>query len=1086
MPRFWYPAVAAARSVGFALPVRRTMGVAILLLLSLLAGTAAIPAPPAAANHTAIKMPFASGAAWTVGQGYNTSPTEGGTHYNCDPATLTDQPSHAVSCRAHYQYKWSMDLARADGSTAGQAALSPVNGVIRWIDTAFGGMSIDLGDGYAYAYFHTDLAAGLAAGQAVKQGQYLGTVSPPGGGGNGGWPHLHVALWQTSDGGNWSRNAVPFTDDHRMDGYDFPSLGESVRNQHRAQTIYSTNVQVGSSTPPAAPVLTGPANGTHLTGTGPKATLTWNAVSGATEYQVLINDGAITSPWQTGTSWTTPSLADGSIAWQVRARNTAGTGPASPKWIIFINSSETTPTPTPTPAPPATPAATTTPGSLGVVLNPTSGGVTRSVTVSGSGYAAGETIRLHWDNTSTALTSTKADGSGGWSVPITIPNAVRGNHAVIAVGATSGRQTQASFAVVPTLARTPINGVPGTSVLVTTRGFGANESVKLTWKTESGVILGTARTDGTGTGSATVAIPEAPLGWHDYTGLGLTSGARAWGNMGVDPLFSATPTNPSAGATVSAGVKGFPASQGVTFAWNKTSTSAGTTVCSGTVDTNGSFACSFSVPGGAGSYPLVATAANGIMRTVTIDVTGAAAVTVAPRTGQVGTNLTVTVGGFAADETVNLSWDGSSTTWQAKVTSSSGSFTVTTTVPYLPYGAHILHARGASSGRTASTPFNVLATISVSPAGGAVGSSATVYARGFPAGQAIGVAWNKTSTSAGTTVCSGTVGSSGGFTCSFAVPMGTNGTTYPIVATSSAVTASAGYQISSGGTGSSTGTPVSGGTMLGPGTFRVTGTREGLVGGTTSNGHVIVPDDHFIALPACTSSSCPWLTPGTIHSLWGKRVECGPDCFVRVTNPSTGACAVAPVWDVGPWYTNDDWWNPTEARRLNNLDTTVNILSQGYTGADASRNGLDTGYGIAPSGIGISNKGYEVGNRSAIDLADGVWTDLGFDFNAGIAHDGVIVTFLWLSGENPSTAAAACGGSTNLNDPSSTATPTATPTKTPTPTPTATATPTGSASLTLATASGGVGSPTTLSGTGFAPGETVRLFWDATTTPSLT
>ncbi len=303
------------------------------------------------------------------------------------------------------------------------------------------------------------------------------------------------------------------------------------------------------------------------------------------------------------------------------------------------------------------------------------------------------------------------------------------------------------------------------------------------------------------------------------------------------------------------------------------------------------------------------------------------------------------------------------------------------------------------------------------------------------------------------------------------------------------MTASTSYQITSGGTG--TGTPVSGGTVLAPGTFRVTGTREGLVGGTTSNGHVIVPDDKFIALPACTSSSCPWLTPGTIHPLWGKRVECGADCSVRVTNPNTGVCVVAPVWDVGPWYTNDDWWNPTETRRLNNLDTTVNILSQGYPGVDAARNGMDTGYGIAPSGIGISNKGYEVGNRSAIDIADGVWTDLGFDFNAGIVHNGVIVTFLWMSGENASTAAAACDNSANLiATPSATATvvPTATPTKTPTATATTAttaATPTGTASLTLSATSGGVGSPTTLTGTGFAPGETVRFFWDSTATPLL-
>ena len=52
--------------------------------------------------------------------------------------------------------------------------------IAEWIDEAYGGMSINLADGYALAYFHTTLAPGLAAGQSVRQGQYLGTVAPPG------------------------------------------------------------------------------------------------------------------------------------------------------------------------------------------------------------------------------------------------------------------------------------------------------------------------------------------------------------------------------------------------------------------------------------------------------------------------------------------------------------------------------------------------------------------------------------------------------------------------------------------------------------------------------------------------------------------------------------------------------------------------------------------------------------------------------------------------------------------------------------------------------------------------------------------
>ena len=113
------------------------------------------------AHHTTIKMPFAAGATWRVLQGYN-----GSSHQNNSST---------------WQYYYSLDLVRADGNTAGQRVLSAVDGTIRWIDEAYGGMSINLGDGYAFAYFHTVLAPGLAAGQTIRQGQYLGTVAPPGG-----------------------------------------------------------------------------------------------------------------------------------------------------------------------------------------------------------------------------------------------------------------------------------------------------------------------------------------------------------------------------------------------------------------------------------------------------------------------------------------------------------------------------------------------------------------------------------------------------------------------------------------------------------------------------------------------------------------------------------------------------------------------------------------------------------------------------------------------------------------------------------------------------------------------------------------
>ena len=77
-----------------------------------------------------------------------------------------------------------------------------------------------------------------------------------------------------------------------------------------------------------------------------------------------------------------------------------------------------------------------------------------------------------------------------------------------------------------------------------------------------------------------------------------------------------------------------------------------------------------------------------------------------------------------------------------------------------------------------------------------------------------------------------------------------------------------------------------------PLSYQIFATREGLVGGTTANGHVITPHDRFVALPSRRA-----LSPNG-----------SSDYSVRICAPN-GRCAFAPVWDVGPWNIKDDYWN---------------------------------------------------------------------------------------------------------------------------------------------------------------------------------
>jgi hypothetical protein len=123
---------------------------------------------------------------------------------------------------------------------------------------------------------------------------------------------------------------------------------------------------------------------------------------------------------------------------------------------------------------------------------------------------------------------------------------------------------------------------------------------------------------------------------------------------------------------------------------------------------------------------------------------------------------------------------------------------------------------------------------------------------------------------------------------------------------------------------------------------------------------VINPRDHFAALPSRRA-----LAPRDTG-----------DYSVKVCTAG-GRCAIAPVWDVGPWNTRDDYWNPP-AQRQQWAD-----LPQGLPQAQAAHlNGYNGGR---------DQYGRRVVNPAGIDLGDGLfWDALGLTDNAWVT-----VEYLW-------------------------------------------------------------------------------------------
>ena len=146
-------------------------------------------------------------------------------------------------------------------------------------------------------------------------------------------------------------------------------------------------------------------------------------------------------------------------------------------------------------------------------------------------------------------------------------------------------------------------------------------------------------------------------------------------------------------------------------------------------------------------------------------------------------------------------------------------------------------------------------------------------------------------------------------------------------------------------------------------TVRVLGSREGLVGRRTANGHEIKERDEFAALPS-----------RRVLNSQGKK-----DYQVKISYK--GKEATVPIWDVGPWNTRDNYWD--EKRDL--FGDLPRFQPQAFAAWAYDYNG------------GRDQFNRWVSFPASIDIADGTFIEkLGMQ-----RSDWVDVTFLWVDAPSP-------------------------------------------------------------------------------------
>ncbi len=341
-------------------------------------------------------------------------------------------------------------------------------------------------------------------------------------------------------------------------------------------------------------------------------------------------------------------------------------------------------------------------------------------------------------------------------------------------------QAQATVNVFPT------TGPVGTTVFLNGTGFTAGQTYSITFGYGSAFAQLVVPTTGilSTTFSASFSVPSIPRG--SYTIQTITTP----GNFST--LFTITPKITLVGATsgyvgdqVTVSGSGFSASSTVDIYFD--ANSAGTV----TSTSNGTFtSATVTVPESyRGSHTVKGRDTAGFSSVVSF--TTLQKITVAPTSGAVGDQITISGTGFTASSNITFYMDNVIVTTDATTTNASGSFTNNTfVIPSSSQGSHIIKAEDGG-GYSSTGTLTIGHKMAITPTLGISGTTVTVTGSGFSANASITIKFNGVPvTTNPATISADTTGS---FTGSFNVPVGLAGI-YPVEVTDGTNSASADFE----------------------------------------------------------------------------------------------------------------------------------------------------------------------------------------------------------------------------------------------------------------------------------------------------
>jgi hypothetical protein len=392
-----------------------------------------------------------------------------------------------------------------------------------------------------------------------------------------------------------------------------------------------------------------------------------------------------------------------------------------------------------------------------VSLSSTSGPPGTSVTVSGSGFTAGDTYQITFAPGTIyeyLLVPTTNISGTSFSVSITIPPAPRGSYTININ--TNRWDFNPTFQITPQIVLTANAGFDGNDVTASGQGFRAESAINIIF---NGSTVASTTSDTSGEFNAVdFLIPSLPRGQYNVYASDVT-GSSPNVAFTILPYFTISPAEGPVGTQLELGGTGFARNNKITIYWDSL------TITSNIVTgSTGSFTATIAVPETTrGAHVVIAKDVGGGSSRASFMVRPT--ITITPASGSPGTLVQVTGTGFLQNATVRITYNNViiATHPPAIMTDTYGGFSASFTVPSIVSGNYTVGASDSLSSVT--TIFNIAANLVINPVTGNVGSELFVGGAGFTPGGHVSLSYDSQS------LVTVTADSAGAFSANFTAPV---------------------------------------------------------------------------------------------------------------------------------------------------------------------------------------------------------------------------------------------------------------------------------------------------------------------------